>query len=183
MLMYGPHIGDPPQEDARRFSELSKTGAHEPIVEALRREFPFVKALGIEFSVNVPMIFASVGGGSQKIPVGLISDGIWRLTSMLIGMATFQNGAVLIDQIEDGFYFNKLPSIWKILYEFAVRLNVQIMATTHSQECLRALLPTIKENEDDFALLRAEKKNGDSAVTVTKGKFFESALKNQFDVR
>jgi AAA15 family ATPase/GTPase len=100
-----------------------------------------------------------------------------------LGIASVSKGTLLIDQIEDGFYYKKLPSIWNVVCRFAVEKDVQIFATTHSRECLEALEPIIEKNENDFALLRATKMNGASKVTVSNGRRFGSALAQEFEVR
>jgi hypothetical protein len=183
MAFFGPNAADAPQETARRFSELSKTGDAEPIIDALRKEFPFLVGLSIEFAASNPGIFASIQGQKIKLPVGLVSEGINKLLSILIGIRTYKRGAVLLDQIEDGFYFERFPSIWRIIHQFAEDNEVQIFAATHSLECLRAMLPTVKKNEQDFMLLRAERANGHSQFTQIEGKLFEAALAQGFDVR
>lgn len=183
MAMFGPNAADAPQETARRFSDLSKIGDAGPIIDALKKEFPFLESLSIEFTASVPGLFASVRGQKIKLPVGLISEGINKLLSILVGIRTFKKGAILLDQIEDGFYYDRFPAIWRIIHRFAIDNEVQIFATTHSVECLKAMLPIIKKHENDFMLLRAERTNGDCGITQVKGNLFEAALEQGFDPR
>ncbi len=183
VAMFGPNASDPPQETARRFSELSKAGEAESIVQALQTEFPFLDGLSIEFTASVPGIFASIRGQQIKLPVGLVSEGMNKLLSILVGIRTYKRGAILLDQIEDGFYFDRFPSIWRIIHRFATDNEVQIFASTHSMECLKGILPSVKMHEKDFMLLRAEKTNNYCGITQIKGKLFEAALAQGFDVR
>ena len=129
------------------------------------------------------MVYAEVDGTSRKFPVALISDGVNKLLSILLAIANFPNGTVLIDQIEDGFYFKKMPSIWKVIRSFAKDNNTQIFATTHSQECLTALLPTLEANQEDFALLHASRAGDSARFTVANGRRFLSALSQEFELR
>jgi AAA domain, putative AbiEii toxin, Type IV TA system/AAA ATPase domain len=184
-LLFAPHSPDSPEEHARRFSELSKAGEIGPILKGLRTEFPFVKSLSLEYYSHTPAVYAdvSVNGDNRKMPVGLLSDGVNKLMGILLGIATSKGGTVLIDQIEDGLYYDRLESIWKLIYEFAAEAQCQIFATTHSMECLKAMLPAMKRHKGNFQLLRAERENGESIVTPVKGKFLESALEQNFEVR
>jgi hypothetical protein len=168
---------------AEKLSELSKEGEAEPIVDALRSEFPFLKDLSLELDGWSTSVFASVEGSKRKFPSALVSDGFNKLLSILLGIASVSKGTLLIDQIEDGFYYKKLPSIWNVICRFAIEKDVQIFATTHSRECLEALLPVIEKNENDFALLSASKMNGASRITVSNGRRFASALAQEFEVR
>jgi hypothetical protein len=182
-FMFGPHIGDSAEEIGKRFSELSKDGRSEPILEALKTEHPFLDSLSIEYSVSTPVVFASFKGNRRKLPVALISDGINKLLGILLGIASFPKGSILIDQIEDGFYFDRMPSIWRTIYRFAQDNDAQIFATTHSMEFLNAMRDAIRGHEEDFALLHAQRENGSCSIRTTKGKFLVATLEQGFEIR
>jgi hypothetical protein len=168
---------------AEKLSELSKEGETTPIVDALRSEFPFLRDLSLELDGWSTSVFASIEGSKRKFPAALVSDGFNKLLNILLSIASVPKGTLLVDQIEDGFYYKKLASIWRVICRFAVEKDVQIFATTHSRECLEALQPVIENNENDFALLRASKMNGASKITVSDGRRFSSALSQEFEVR
>jgi hypothetical protein len=180
---FGPHISDPPQKSANHFSDLSKVGKLYPVVDALRAEFPFIKTLSLEIDSGIQTVFAEIEGQSRRLPVGLISDGIQKLLSILLTIATKPNGTILMDQIEDGFYFKKMASTWKVIHKFAKENGTQIFATTHSQECLAALLSVLEANEEDFALLRASRSDDSIRFSVSNGRRFASALSQEFELR
>jgi AAA15 family ATPase/GTPase len=183
VIMFSPHSPDAPEANARRFSELSKVGKVEPVIEALRIEFPFLDSLSIEYSGAIPTVFASFKHQQLKMPVALISDGINKLLSILLGIASFPRGLILIDQLEDGFYFDRMPSIWKILYRFATINDAQIFATTHNRELLSSMIETIRGHEDDFTLLHAQRENGSCSIRSTEGRFFGASLEQNFEIR
>ena len=93
-------------------------------------------------------------GLPEKIPIALLSAGINKLICILLAIAQNPKGLVLIDEIENGFYFDRLLPIWKLIHSFASDHEVQLFASTHSAECLRALIPVIEGNEKDFSLIR-----------------------------
>jgi AAA domain, putative AbiEii toxin, Type IV TA system/AAA ATPase domain len=172
-----------PDENARRFSELDKRGETEVILDVLAREFSFIKGLSIDYHAGVPMVFASVEGKPRKLPVPLISDGVNRLLGICLGIATYKSPTILIDQIEDGFHHKILPSIWKSIYSLAKIFNAQLFISTHSQECIEAMLPILKGNEDEFSLLRAVRKEAGCTIKTLTGKYLESAVEQEFEVR
>ena len=183
LILFSPNSPDSPEEHAKRFSELSKKNESGQVTEGLKSEFPFLTSLEIEYYSGIPAVHASISGYERKIPVALLSDGINKLMGILLGIATYKNGLILIDQIEDGFYYDRLESIWRLIYRFATDNNVQLFVTTHSQDCLRALLPTLRGHTDDFCLLRAQREDGHSTVTQVPGKFFEAALESGAELR
>jgi hypothetical protein len=183
ILLYSPHSPDTPDEHAKRFSDLSVNGKIEPIITALKSEFSILESLSVEYFSSTPAVFASVTNGKRKIPVALLSDGINKLMGLLLGIASTKNGIVLIEQIEDGFYFDRLEPIWKLIHRSAVDNNVQVFATTHSKECLNALPAAIQYNEDDFMLLRAEGNAGNFDFHQVGGRAIKGALRQGFDPR
>ena len=94
-ILFGPHTTNTPEENARRFSNLSKQGKAESIVKALRDEYPFLEELSIEYASGIPSVFAKVRGSSKKLAIGLLSDGINKLLGILLGIATFGGGTIL----------------------------------------------------------------------------------------
>jgi len=183
MIWFNPNGADAPDVTARRYSELSKRKLAQPIVEAIRGEFDFIEDLSIEFHSGLPMLFATVKGKPQKVPIGLVSDGIQRLIAILLGIAYYKNGAVLIDQLEDGFYFDHFPSIWKVIYSFSVRYNTQLFVSTHSDECLSAVQDTLKANSGDFQLLRAERNDKTCSIRQFDGDTLLSAIQQKVPFR
>jgi hypothetical protein len=184
IALFGLHVADPPEDNAKRFSELSKAGRVQPVIDAMKAEYPFVESLSIEYNNGIGMVFASLVGRKEKLPVGLISDGVNKLLSVLLAIATFPEGMILIDEFESGFYYKRLPSIWEAVYAFARFNEVQVFATTHSHECLHALLPALQKNAHDFCMLRAERSSPNaSTIARFEGDDLLSALSKDGEIR
>jgi AAA domain, putative AbiEii toxin, Type IV TA system len=183
LIWFHPAGTETPDLTAKRYSELSKRNQTSPIVEALKSEFDFIEDISIEFLSGVPMLFASIKERSQKVPVGLVSDGVNRLISILLGIAYYKTGVVLIDQLEDGFYFDHFPSIWRLIHSFAVKYKTQLFVSTHSRECLKAISPTLEINKNDFRLLRAERSEKNCTVEQFDGDTLLAGLQEQVEFR
>jgi len=172
------------QQNASFFSLLSVTNREKEIVDAMREEFsPLIEDLTVLSPQSVPVLYAVVPGLKDKVPISLLSSGINKLFAILSAMIIRSNGVVLIDEIDNGFYYDRLESIWRILYSLSVKHNTQVFASTHSIECLRALDKVIKGNEEDFTLLRADRNEDGSHVAIVEGVFLKSALEQGFDPR
>ncbi len=184
-IWFTPSGGELPEENARRFSEVEKKGGMDKIKAAIPKEFPYIKDISILYHAGVPMLFADFnrGGKCIKMPVALLSDGINRLLGICLGLAYFAGGLVLIDEVENGFHHTLLPSIWASIYALACDFKVQLFISTHSGECLNAMLPIVKGHEDDFCLLRATRTDGGCNIRALSGDYLESALEQDFEVR
>jgi hypothetical protein len=182
-VWFTPGVAEIPEENAKRFSELDKAHGIAPVIAALSKEFSYIEGLSLDYHAGIPMVFAQVKGKIRKMPVPLLSDGVNRLMGICLGLAIFEGGVVLIDQIEDGFHHKLLPSIWSSVYSLAKKFNVQLFVSSHSGECIRAMMEVLKGHEADFALLRATRKESGCTMTVLDGQYLESALEQDFEVR
>jgi hypothetical protein len=173
------------EENAAHFSELSKQGKEVELIKALNREFPYIQDLSVEIDAGTPMIYATIGRPSikQKLPLTLISGGINKFVSLLLAIATNSGGVVYVDEIENGFYYDRLSTIWSSLFNFCKQYDVQLIATTHSLECLRALAGLLQQSENDFRLLRSERQDGQCNIRLFSGKELRSAIEQDFEIR
>jgi len=170
-------------ENAHRFSELSKLGKEGSVIDSIKTEFPFIENLSAETHVDSWEIHAKLAHLPEKIPLSMVSAGINKFLSILLGIADQKGGIVLVDEIDNGFFHDKLPSIWRIFHEFCSSASTQLFATTHSMECLRAILPLVEKHPKDFSLLRTDLKDGELRVEKFDGRELGSAIKQEIDVR
>jgi AAA15 family ATPase/GTPase len=95
-------------------------------------------------------------GDSQRIPIGSMGDGIWRMLGITLAIANTKDGVLLIDEIDTGLHFSVMTDMWKLILEASKRLNVQVFATTHNSDCWTSLA----------AVANAENHTGDDNITI-----------------
>jgi len=177
-LMFGA-----PLENAAWFSDLSVAKRSQEILQVLQKHFPYVRDLSTEIILGINAIYADVPYLSKKINVVLISGGMNRLLSFILAVVTLGKGVVLIDEIENGIFHDQLGRVWDTLVNLAIRHDTQLFVSTHSYECLKAAVPVIKKNPNDFCFLRAEKKNAQSSIRIFGGSEFGAALEKGGEIR
>ena len=118
---------------------------------------------------GIPSIYAHIGGG-LPVPMSVMGDGAKRLLSMALPFLRLRNGVMLIDEIENGLHHSVLADVWKNLDWLSREFNVQVFATTHSYECIRAANEAFSEMESgDLHFHRLNQKRDQvRAVTYTK---------------
>ncbi len=77
-------------------------------------------------------------GLPRLIPLNLMGGGIATFISIAMSMIDGQDGVVLIDEIENGLHHSNQQKIWKAIFNWSQKFNVQVFATTHSFECIHA---------------------------------------------
>jgi len=124
-------------------------------------------------------------GLSQLIPANLLGGGIAKCLSIALAMLDYKDGIVLIDEIENGLHHSTQQKIWKAVINWAQELNVQVFATTHSNECVKAFNNSIDTTlfKSEAKLFRIERKDEKfRAVEYTKELLAES-LESNWEVR
>lgn len=88
---------------------------------------------------QTPAAFVRMRGMAERVPLGSLGHGASRLLDLALLMVQARGGAFLVDEIEIGLHHSTMESVWRLIIENARRLDLQVFATTHSQDCLRAL--------------------------------------------
>jgi hypothetical protein len=105
--------------------------------------------------------------GDQRIPIGSMGDGIWRILGLTLAIVHARNGILLVDEIDTGLHFSVMADMWKLIWETAKRLNVQVFATTHNSDCwtsLAAIASDASPSEEGITIQRIEKGKPQSIV-------------------
>ena len=84
-------------------------------------------------------VFVKCAGVDQRIPIGSLGDGIWRILGLALALVHAENGVLLIDEIDTGLHYTVMSDMWKLVSKTAKRLNVQVFATTHSRDAVDSL--------------------------------------------
>jgi ABC-type transport system involved in cytochrome c biogenesis ATPase subunit len=174
-----------PDDSVQGFSDLNKNGSAGPILTAFKSLFPLAHDLSVEISSGQANIYCSIEPFRQKLPIGMLSSGMNKFLTIIVTIASNPGGVVLIDEVESGFYYEHMASMLRSVLDLAETQNVQIIATTHSYEMLKAIAEVTEgEREESFSLLRAERATtGEASVTITRGHGARSLIEQGFEIR
>jgi AAA15 family ATPase/GTPase len=152
------------REDAERFSNLEVVRRQDEVISYLQLLEPRLKKLAVLVRAGKPSIFADVGL-TELLPISLMGDGIGRFLRILLTLLNIPNGVMLVDEIENGLHYSTLTDVWRVIGKAARELNVQVFATTHSYECIRAAHQSFaSDNVYDFRYHRLER--SDNTINV-----------------
>ncbi|MXX97344.1 MAG: ATP-binding protein [Rhodothermaceae bacterium] len=99
---------------------------------------------------------------TKPLPLKSLGDGITRLFAASLALAVSRDGFLVIDEVENGIHYSVQHEFWKMVLKAAHEYNVQILATTHSFDCIKAFASAATEiKESNGALIRLEGENGD----------------------
>jgi ABC-type branched-subunit amino acid transport system ATPase component len=122
-------------------------------------------------------------GLARMLPAGAIGGGFGRLFALLTGLRACKDGVLLVDEIESGLHHSVYESLWKLVGDATSRFDVQVFATTHSEELLRSALQHFASG-DDLAVIRMDRlPDGQHRAVRYDREMQEAVLEAGFEVR
>ena len=108
---------------------------------------------------------------SCPVPLKSLGDGFTRIFATGLVLSSSQDGFLVIDEVENGIHYSVLPDFWRMVLRSAHHHNVQVLATTHSLDCVKSLARAADENEkSESVLVRLDLVDGQTrAVEYSKG--------------
>ena len=111
-------------------------------------------------------------------------DGMIRALGISLALVNAKDGILLIDEFENGLYYSVQPDLWRLIFQVARRLNVQVFATTHSWDCIKAFQQAAQENaQEEGIVIRLSLKKGAVNVTLFDEEELGIATREQIEVR
>jgi hypothetical protein len=165
-----------------KFSEVQRKKQVQEVVNLLKDIEPSLQDLRL---LDPPGFVYADTGGAELIPVNLMGGGIIKLLSTALSMLNVQGGFVLIDEIENGLGYLSQRRLWEAIFTWAQKLNIQVFASTHSMECIRAFsgLPEAELFGRDAKLFRIERMRDAFRAVEYDRELLAESLASNWEVR
>ena len=152
------------------------TGTDNYVVEALQIIDPGISAVYMvagEVSSGDRTAIVRARNIPQPVPLRSFGDGVNRLFTIVLSLVNARGGVLLIDEFENGLHYSVQLDAWRMIFNLAQSLNVQVFATTHSWDAVESFQTAAAEAPEDGVLLRLVRK-GEKIYPVA---FAEDELK------
>lgn len=108
--------------------------------------------------------------GRSSVPLRSFGDGAVRIYGLSLALACKQNGILLIDEVENGIHHSVFEKFWSMVLQMAHNNGVQVLATTHSFDCVTGFARAAEKFEEiETHLARLERrKNNTHAIMYSK---------------
>lgn len=172
---------------AEWFGRLELEGKKRQVIEALQLIDPAVSDITtIVMNGSIQLyVKKAADNGAKLLPLKLAGDGLNRLLYFLLCILENPDSVILIDEIETGFHYSMYSMLWKTLSLAAKQNGCQIIATTHSYECIMGAVTGISEAklEDEFCYYRIEQKAGKGRAFWFSEELLRTAAGSDMEVR
>jgi AAA15 family ATPase/GTPase len=164
-------------KSAELFDQIVLTPNEKLVEEALQIIAPEIERIALVRSENTRLSTSNRGGfiirlrnSDQRIPIGSMGDGVWRILALALAIVCAKGGVLLVDEIDTGLHFSTMSKMWRLIWETARKLDVQVFATTHNSDCWTSLAMIAEEaenTEDEISIQRIER-DKEKAVAFSK---------------
>lgn len=87
--------------------------------------------------------------GEIPYPIKSFGDAMNRLAEYIMRIVSKPDSTLLIDEVENGIHYSTQQKIWEVIFTLAIKHRVQIFATTHSLEMIRAFERVAQQHPEE----------------------------------
>ncbi len=120
--------------------------------------------VGLDVENRKPKVLLS--DEENPLPLRMLGEGTNRIFTIALALVNARNNILLIDEIDLGLHHSVQEKLWEIVFRFSKELNVQVFATTHSQDCVQAFgeIWNKPENQKEGNYIRLQRNRLDSTI-------------------
>ena len=140
----------------------------------------------IRLDVGREIVRVRLQDTEKPVPLGTLGDGVYRILLIALSLANAKNSILLIDELELGLHYSALEKLWNMIFKYAQKWNIQVFATTHSQDVLRTFHYVADDekyiNDAQYIRLQVNRK-GENEAILFDGERLRESLELQLEIR
>ena len=121
---------------------------------------------------------------ANPVPLRSLGDGATRMFGVAVALANCRDGILLIDEAENGIHYALQRKFWGMVLRAAEAHNTQVVATTHSKDCIDGFAAAaLNCKEVRGNLIRIDRHNGKAHAVEYSKEELETAAEQNIEVR
>lgn len=169
----------------RYYLRCSENKAIDRIVDFVRNHILF-SVEKIYWDDEVRRFKVSDAKLDNAVDLSQYGEGMQRIFLLALLFASVPNGILLIDEIENAIHPGLLPDFTSLVAHLADEFNVQVIATTHSKECIDGFVSVCREigpSKFSFIGLVNDRERGRLARVYSGDRYLEASEHADVDLR
>jgi predicted ATPase len=169
------------------WDDIALTDSESDVLDSLRLIAPKVErvsvTIGQERAIGrIPIV--RLKNSNDPIPLRSLGEGMNRLFGLALALVNAKDGLLLVDEIDSGLHYSVQPDLWRLVFQVAQRLNVQVFATTHSWDCVRGFQQAAQEDAEAYGMyIRLEERNGEIVAILFDEDRLGIATREEIEIR
>jgi len=156
------------------------------VVEALRiidQAISAISMVGGEKTGRKRTAIIRKEGVPYPLPLRSFGDGLNRLFGIALALVNAKDGLLLIDEFENGMHHTVQRDVWRVIFRIAEKLDIQVVATSHSWDTVEAFQEVANEHSENALLIRLSQRNGEIVPTFFEKDELRTATRERVEVR
>lgn len=182
-LFCAPNFPNKTNALAQMWDNIALTDIESEIVNAMKSIDPTISAISMIGKTGSRKIIVRTTRQPRPVPLRSFGDGMNRLFGIILSLVNAKGGLLLIDEFENGLHYSIQADAWKIIFELATRLDIQVIATSHSWDAIEAFQEVANEKSEDGVLIRLTRRDEDIIPTVFTKDELAIATREHIEVR
>lgn len=172
-------------ENGKLWDKITLTDKENDVIKGLKIIEPGISRIAFVGESSYDRVaVVRLENSNDVVPLQSMGDGINRILSIVLAAVNSENGILIIDEFENGLHHSVQKDLWKIIFNLAQSLNVQVFVTTHSNDCIEGFEDVLNESENiDGKLIRLERKKEGIRVVEFNNKELQIATDNDIETR
>ena len=162
------------------------TPLEEEVVKALHIIDPEISAasmVGDEGSRRPRKAIVRTGRLDRPVPLRSFGDGLNRLFVIILSLVNASGGLLLVDEFENGLHHTVQLDAWRMIFRLAQDLDIQVFATSHSDDAVKAFQKAAAESSEEGMLIRLTRWGDDIFPTVLEEGELGTATRHGMETR
>lgn len=126
--------------------------------------------------------FVVINGDERRYRLSSMGDGMNRILTIILSMLNSKNGVFFVDEFENGLHHSVQQKLWEMIFYLAKELDIQVFATTHSDDCIKSFIKADKNNQGKLIRLERHGENI-NAIPFNDRERLEFAIENDIEIR
>jgi hypothetical protein len=168
------------------WDNIALSDSERDVVEALRILDPDIVAVSMVGGEGARQSRTAIVRSERiprPVPLRSFGDGLNRLFGIILSLVNAQNGLLLIDEFENGMHHTVQTDAWRAVFRLATRLDIQVMATSHSWDAIESFQTAASESPEEGVLIRLSRKGEAIIPTMFREEELAIATRDRIEVR
>ena len=179
--------GDIDKEDVGKlFDSIALSEKENAVIEALKIIDPCIERIAfIDDSARGRTAVVKRSGESETQALRSMGDGVNRILTIILAMVNCNDGFLLIDEFENGLHYSVQTALWSVIFKLSKTLNIQVFATTHSNDCIASFESVLNDTENTIngQVIRLDNINGQIKQVAFSPEELRTANNQNIEIR
>lgn len=185
-VFVSPYSGERTATLGPLWDEVALSDREQDVVDALKiidPEISAVSMVGGEGPRRARTAIVRAAGFPRPVPLRSFGDGLNRLFGIVLSLVNAKDGLLLIDEFENGMHHTVQADAWRAVFRLASRLDIQVVATSHSWDAIEAFQKAASETPEEGVLIRLSRRGDDVIPTLFREDELAVATRDRIEVR